>query len=347
MPDIDIFERRTMLEPVIQNFEPRRFLLTTFFPGVDTFNTSKVDLDFVRGGRTMAPFVGKGYGSKTVERRGFNTKTLEPPLVAPDLVTTAELLLNRLPGENIYNSKTPEQRAAEQLGKDLVELDEMVNRREEWMCSQVLFTGQVDIYGDGIDDTVYFWPEDDAEKPYLELTGADLWTANTSDPLENVRNWKRRVSLASGFSPRVCVMGAKVVDAFVKNEAINKYLDNRRKEMGSIEPKELPEGVTFYGKLESVEFYGYDELVYNDVTGKQEPLVPEDKILLGSTGRGKMLYGAVTLVDETDKTFTVVESPRVPDTWVSRKPEGRFVAMKSAPLPNPGVADAYLVAKVV
>lgn len=122
MPDIDIFERRTMLEPVIQNFEPRRFLLRTFFPGISTFNTEKVDLDFVRGGRTMAPFVGKGYGSKTVERHGFETKTLRPPLVAPDLVTTAEHLLNRLPGENIYNAKSPQERAAEQLGKDLVEL---------------------------------------------------------------------------------------------------------------------------------------------------------------------------------------------------------------------------------
>ncbi|WP_446423111.1 major capsid protein [Escherichia coli] len=78
-------------------------------------------MDFVRGGRTMAPFVGKGFGSKTVERRGFVTRTLEPPLVAPDLVTTAELLLNRLPGENIYNAKSPEERAAEQLGKDLLE----------------------------------------------------------------------------------------------------------------------------------------------------------------------------------------------------------------------------------
>ncbi|EQB9292075.1 major capsid protein, partial [Escherichia coli] len=110
MPNIDIFERRTMLEPVIQNFKARRFLLRTFFPGVQTFNTKKVDLDFVRGGRTMAPFVGKGFGSKTVERRGFVTRTLEPPLVAPDLVTTAELLLNRLPGENIYNAKSPAER---------------------------------------------------------------------------------------------------------------------------------------------------------------------------------------------------------------------------------------------
>lgn len=98
----------------------------------------------------------KGFGSKTVERRGFVTRTLEPPLVAPDLVTTAELLLNRLPGENIYNAKSPAERAAEQLGKDLLELDEMVNRREEWMCAQVLFTGQVDIVGEGVDDTVYF-----------------------------------------------------------------------------------------------------------------------------------------------------------------------------------------------
>ncbi|EGO9457567.1 TPA: major capsid protein [Escherichia coli] len=347
MPNIDIFERRTMLEPVIQNFKARRFLLRTFFPGVQTFNTKKVDLDFVRGGRTMAPFVGKGFGSKTVERRGFVTRTLEPPLVAPDLVTTAELLLNRLPGENIYNAKSPAERAAEQLGKDLLELDEMVNRREEWMCAQVLFMGQVDIVGEGVDDTVYFWPEEEGDKPYLELTGDDLWSAAKSDPLVNVRNWKRRVSLTSGFTPRVAVMGAKVVDAFVKNEAVTKYLDNRRKELGYIEPKELEEGVTHYGNLEGVDFYGYDELIRNDKTGKPEPLVPEDKILFGSPGRGTMLYGAVELVDDAEKTLTIVESPRVPDTWVTRKPAGRYVAMKSSPLPNPGVADAYLVAKVV
>ena len=42
MPNIDIFERRTMLEPVIQNFKARRFLLRTFFPGVQTFNTKKL-----------------------------------------------------------------------------------------------------------------------------------------------------------------------------------------------------------------------------------------------------------------------------------------------------------------
>lgn len=347
MPDIDIFERRTMLEPVIQNFEPRRFLLRTFFPGVTTFNTKKVDLDFVRGGRTMAPFVGKGYGSKTVERRGFETRTLEPTLVAPDLVTTAEDFLNRQPGENIYNAKSPQERAAEQLGTDLADLDDMVNRREEWMCSQVLFSGEIDVIGPGVEKTVYFWPEDDAEKPYLELTGADLWTSDSSDPLENVRNWKRRVSLMSGSTPRVAVMGAKVVDAFVANLKLSTYLDNRRKELGKIEPKDLEEGVTFYGTIEGVDFYGYDELVFNDVTGKMEPMVPEDKLLLGAPGRGKMLYGAVVLADETEKAFTQVESPRVPDTWVSRKPEGRFVAMKSAPLPNPGVADAYMVVKVV
>ncbi|STL59021.1 Phage major capsid protein E [Escherichia coli] len=50
-------------------------------------------------------------------------------------------------------------------------------------------------------------------------------------------------------------MGAKVVDAFVKNEAVTKYLDNRRKELGYIEPKELEEGVTHYGNLEGVDFY--------------------------------------------------------------------------------------------
>lgn len=348
MSDIDMFETRTMLEPVVKNFSPRRFLLKTFFPGINTFGTPKVDLDFVRGSRTMAPFVGNGFGSKTVERRGFTTQTFEPQLVAPDLVTTADQMLHRRAGETVYAAKTPAERAAEQLGKDLSDLDDMVSRTEEWMAAQTLFTGQVRMLGDGVDETIYYWPEDPADQPVVTLTGDDLWTADKSNPLENIRGWKRKVSLQSGFTPRMVVMGAKVVDAFMKNKAINEALDNRRKEQGKIEPKDLDEGVTFYGTLEGVDFYGYDEQSYNEATKKLEVLVPEDKLLLGAPGRGRMLYGAVPIADPAESTFTFYESPRVPDSWVSKKnPEGRIVALKSKPVPNPGVADAYLVAKVV
>lgn len=348
MSEIDIFETRTMLEPVVLHFAPRRFLLKTFFPGLKTFGTSKVDLDFVRGSRTMAPFVGKGFGSKTVERRGFTTKTFEPALVAPDLLTTAEQLLYRQPGENVYNAKSQSERAAEQLGQDLSDLDDMISRREEWMASQVLFNGQVDIVGEGVYDTIYYWPEEASQQPTVTLTGSDLWTHDSSDPTAQMRKWKRRISLTSGFTPRSVVMGSKVVDAFVKNKAISAYLDNRRKEMGKIEPKDEGEGVTYYGTIESVDFYGYDEQVFNEQTQKVEVLVPEDKILLGSTGRGRMLYGAVAIVDVPSNSMDVYESPRVPDSWVSkRQPEGRIVALKSRPCPNPGVVDAYLVVKVV
>lgn len=73
------------------------------------------------------------------------------------------------------------------------------------------FSGMVEIVGTGVEETVYFWPDNDADKPYLELTGDDLWTSAASDPLVNVRNWKRKVSLTSGFTPRVAVMGLKLL----------------------------------------------------------------------------------------------------------------------------------------
>lgn len=55
------------------------------------------------------------------------------------MVTTAEDMLKRSPGEDIYGAKSPNQRAAEQLTKDMIEMDDMITRREESMCAQALF----------------------------------------------------------------------------------------------------------------------------------------------------------------------------------------------------------------
>lgn len=343
--DISIFETRTMLEPIEQNFAPRTFLLRMFFPEVKTFESESVDLDYVKGSQSMAPFVGKRYGSKTVERTGYTTKSYKPPMVAPDMVTEADNLLNRSPGENIYTAKTPQERASEQLGKDLADLDDMITRREEWMCSQTIFNGQVNVVGPGVSDVIMFW--DGVDDPYMELTGTDLWTDSGSNPLSNLRAWKREISLKSGFTPTVVVMGARAVDAFIDNAALQKSLDNRRITLGQIKPEDLEPGVTYYGNIEGLDFYGYDAQVFDDVSGEMELMVPEDLIVVGSPGQGRMLYGAVAITNEKTEEIEIYASPRVPDTWVTKKPAGRTVAMKSKPLPNPGVVDSMLIVKVV
>ena len=71
-------------------------------------------------------------------------------MMLPQKVTTVDDLLSRMAGENPYSGKTPADRAVEKLARDFSELDEMITRREEWMCAQALYTGVIPIVGEGI-----------------------------------------------------------------------------------------------------------------------------------------------------------------------------------------------------
>ena len=142
---ISIYDPRTMGKLVERMPRVHTFIKDTFFRNVETFDTQKIDVDFKKGNRALAPFVHKKIGGVTVDNLGYETNTYEPPLVAPNKITTVDDILKRSPGESLYNGKSPNQRAVEKMQRDFTELDEMITRREEWMCCQALFTGKIPI----------------------------------------------------------------------------------------------------------------------------------------------------------------------------------------------------------
>lgn len=137
---IDMFTTRTMLAMVEEGQKSNStWLRDRYFTNRPTFHTQKIDFDIIgRGGRKIAPFVNPKVGGVVLTREGFRTESYEAPEVSPMRVTTAEDMLKRLPGETIYSAKSPTQRAAEILGKDLSDLDDIITRREEVMCAEAL-----------------------------------------------------------------------------------------------------------------------------------------------------------------------------------------------------------------
>jgi hypothetical protein len=71
---MDLFDTRTMLEPLETQFSPRTFLLDTFFPMIETHATPYVDIDIVKGKRRMAPVVApRAEGRRFTERQDINS----------------------------------------------------------------------------------------------------------------------------------------------------------------------------------------------------------------------------------------------------------------------------------
>lgn len=341
----DIFDTLTMLEAVEEMVIPRRFLMNTFFNGgaPETFGTETVSIDIVKGQRKMAPFVHPTLPGSVSQRTGINSSTYKPPYIQPKRETRAELILKRGAGENPFSTRTPLERAGELLGRDLVDLDDEITRREEWMCAQALTTGRIRVVGDGVDDTIDFLMEDTHK---VTLVGG-RWNTEGSDPIANMRQWRRLIAKDSGRSANVAVLSAEAQDAFQSNETVLKQLNSRRVDMGLIKPEELPDGVTYLGYLNDpgIDLYAYDEW-YLDATGDEQPVIPAGGLILGSTStRNAMLYAAIQDLEAIESGL--VEAARFPKSWVTQEPSVRWLKLQSAPLAGMLEPNAFLYAKVV
>lgn len=336
---ISLYDTRTMLEAVRQMQPVRTFLRDTFFTNPRTFDTEHVDVDIVKGKRRMAPFVSPKTAGKVVERMGYTTNTYKAPMVNPKIPTSAENLQKRLAGEPLYSGVSPDDRAAEQIGRDLAELDEMITRREEWMCAQALFTGKIDIVGEGVDEEIDFLLTNKKV-----LAAGALWSADTSTPLADLKQWRLAVVKASGFSPDLAVFSSEVVDTFLNHKDVQQMLDLRLVDTGQINPQLLPNGVTYIGRIAELglNIYTYDEW-YLDDAGIEQSMVPTKTVMLGSSNaRFDILYGAYI-----DMEMGTMDLPRIPRSWVEKDPSVRWVQMISRPLPVPQHIDSLYVATVL
>jgi hypothetical protein len=346
----NIYETRTMMQAIELMMPVRTFFRDTFFPGVQTFVTEKVDVDFKKGKRKMAPFVARNKGGITVDRQGFRTDAYEAPYVAPQRVLTKDNLNFRLMGENIYSTRTPEQRAQELLAKDLAELDEMIARREEWLCREILLNGSVTIKGwvDKVGGAEYV--EDTIDFGFTNketLAGAEAWSEPTSDKYGDLKRIRRQIIQKSGMNPNVVVMANNVVDLFINDEKIQNLLDIRNLTIGTVQPRIQMDGVTYIGTLTSLglELYTYDEWFLDD-DDQEYPMVPDDHLIMGRTGLGTMLYGAITQLEESDGEFHTYEGTRIPKVWRDVNTDTKMIRVASRPLPKPEDVDSWFVLKV-
>ena len=336
----NIYQTRTMMKAVILMKPVHTFLRDTFFSNKDTQLTETVDVDIKKGKRPMAPFVAPRIGGVVVDRDGFETKTLKTPKIAPERVLNLDDINKRGMGEAVYSTRTPEERARELLATDLIDLDELITRREEWMCREVLFNGKVLITGEGFEQEVnYNFTNKET------LIGAALWTATTSDPFADLKKWRLEVIQNTGKSPNIAIFASDVVDTFLGNEKVKTRLYNLRMNLGIIEPSIKDDAVTFIGKIAELglEIYAYDEW-YLDDDGTEKPFIPEGNILIGSKGMNQIVYGAVTQMENGN--FITYEGERVPKQWADDKNEVRMLRMTSRPLPAPRDVDSWYVAVV-
>lgn len=339
---IDLFHHRNMLRQLEQMKPAQNFLRDLIFGETINHDTDTIDIDVIKGKRRVAPYVSARMEGKKVERLTYQTNTVKLPYTKMKMETNAAHLLKREPGTTVYSENlTPMQRAANQLGKDLRELNEMIDRLEEVQAAQALNTGIVTVSGDGIELSIDFAMATDHK---ITLSGAALWSDSQSDPMKNFRTWRRKIMQDSGITPDTVIMAGNVVDVFLEHSKIAGMLDNRRIDRGFINPQALANGVTYLGYLPEIgcDVYSYDEW-YIDANGTEQPMVPDNKVWMGSTrARTARHYGLIQDLDLGD--FAV---SRFPKSWRVKDPSAQWLLLQSAPLCALHQSDAFISATVL
>jgi len=350
-PNVNINDPQSMQRPYSKRMPVTTFIRDTFFPGVDTFPTKHVLMDFYKNKQRAAPFVAEGARSVNVRREGFKTQIYTAPFIDINKPYDVDLLQGRLPGENPFGSGiTPEERALVHMQNDYNELDDQITRREEVMVSDLLQSGTVTVTG-YIDDTATKVRTDTIDYGFdnlIDLTGGGKWNQSTSKKYDDLYEAVSLVRKA-GYNPEIAILGEDATRQLLADERFTKqYMDLRFAQFGTINPQlnlANGNGYAYIGRLTElgIDLYQYIAWYWDDTDEKLKPYIAPEKVIVGARNIGEMVYGAITQIPEGSDNFVTIEATRVPKVTVNREHDTKKLMLKSRPLPKPFDVDSWAV----
>ncbi len=334
------------LRGVIEKILPLRlFFRTRFFSEQVTFPTSKVSFEFMNDTRRLMPYAKAGKISVPVSSDGYSLRSYEPPLVSGYKSITETTLEQKLFGEESFNSGlTPADREQKLMARFIMELQDMIYRKEEYMCARIKQDGKL-----VINQKDYAAEVDYGFKKIQTLTTADQWT-DTADILGQLQESANDLR-KDGVNPDMLILGSKASQALLKNKAILKLRHDMLIDVRPPLPEELENGLNYLCQIRApglfLNCYEYLEYYRDELTGQALPLVDESTaILQSSQEKNMMLYGAVTYIDDNKNRITAMNE-YVPYVLTIPESSERRLIVSSKPLPMPLDIDAWCVFKNV
>lgn len=351
----NIFETHTLLMAIERLTPANSFLRDRYFPtnvASDVFATDDVLVEYKDGSKKLAPFVAPRKGGVTILRNGYTMERYTPPFVAPKRSLSYDDLSKRGFGEALFTQLTPAQRQQTLILKDADELGEFITRREELMAAETMLTNGcvmkhiADEVTEGDEMDVRFY--EGAENP-AQFTPAISWDNPDAHIMDDLKIMVRMLT-SKGLRASELVCSPDVADAIIKNNEIKEFLNNRRYELGSVEPETLAPGAAIVAKLNVggriISIISYDE-TYTDDNGNDKQYIPSGKCILTAPACGRTLYGAVTQVEQADGEFHTYAGKRVPKYLSSAEGNTRSLTISSRPLLVPNNKNPFIAADVL
>ncbi len=353
---MNLYTTKTMLAAIQQMKPVTSFLRDRYFPTADEdlFPTEEVLVEYKDlTGNKLAPVVLPRKGSISVEREGYTTDKLSPPLIAPSRPLTIDDLNKKGFGENLFSDRTAAERQADILLKDLKDFDEMHTNREEYIAAKCMFENgyilrqYADKYGtdEYVEYKMKFYTE--SSNPAVYVPGVK-WNESTSDKMADLYHMIRMLTTAGNHASEV-LLGADAAEALLQDPKLKELLDLNNYRIGAIEPVELPQGAARLGRLNvrgrMIELLTYDGTYVDEEDGKIKSFVPEKQICVTAPSAGRGLYGAVSQIEQSDNLWHTYMGRRVPRHWADKN--ARELTVSSRPLFIPRTKNPFISATVL
>lgn len=330
------------------------FLTKRYFPETpkSEFLTGDVLIEYKNGNQKAAPFVVPHIGGVAIERKGYTSNRYEPANIEVKKNLKVEDLKKKGFGEAIYSQDTPEVREQKLLSEDLIELDELITRRQEIMASDVMTNNKIVMSYETGDKTkpetkeIRYYTE--SANPYTFAPEKD-WTAADATIIEDIFDICQMMN-KKGVRPEDLIITPSVIKSFRNNEKVMKLLDTRDYKFGNIDPKDLTDGAKLLGTI-NVDGYLLNLISYNeeyeDENGNSVPYIADGTIIVAAPGSGQTVYGAVSQKEESDKQTHTYAGRRVPKKTTNVDNDLSTIKLTSKPLLAPAKSGGWVSAKVV
>lgn len=364
------FDVSYLLQPqtiinALNTAEPERFFLRDrYAPRTldQQFSTPTVLVEIKDGDRDIAPFVLESADGVVFDRGGYRVHEYRPATIAVGRVLTLDDLKHRQFGEVAFANVAPEQRAAQIIAEDALDLRAKIDRREEKSTAEVLINNAF-VFQETIDGKTpagpvkkfHFYNNEDpanAEKSPATLTLTKSWDTTKEGGKQILSDLGTMISMLAEHN-RIAtdlLVSPDVYDILYHNEYLHDLFDNRRIEIGGISPEQFAQypGVHILGPLNVkgtlLNIICY-EGAYVDDEGKRTPYLPEGTAIVTAPAIMGFKYGSITQM-ENDEQWHTYYAPVVPRVFADVKNSMRELEMRSRSIPVPQYYCPAIYAKV-
>lgn len=345
----DVLSYSTLTPAVNEMKAPNSFLKNYLFSRNVTVPTRNIELSFLRRGRKIAPFVERNGAAIMTAGRNEEFLVVQPPHIRVKRpMTPSELLNKRRPGSVIFAGADGIGSAMrEYMASELEMLMDDVTNSEEWL-SALAIRGQIAYTSADEASFTVTYPRSASHD--IALTGADLWSASTSNPAADMLSAAQLINDAVSLNVTDVILGADAADAFLSNASVMTKLDPLRLRTGTVDlTQQFQEsGAMFLGEfVHGIRVWRYARQV--EVNGTTVDLIrPKFAEFVARTPAAQFVtyYGAI----EDMKAIgagKVLQSQRFSKSWEEEDPSARMLLVESNPLPVMRRPDATLSMQVL